>query len=64
MTALTAVLVTKDSLEMAAQSVKISMSVLRIQVRVMKMPIAPTIKVLTVVLVSKDLLEMELFVKN
>ena len=39
------------------------MSVLRIQVRVMKMPIAPTMKVLTVVLVSKDLLEMELFVK-
>ena len=29
----------------------------------MKMPIAPTMKVLTVVLVSKDLLETELFVK-
>ena len=39
------------------------MSVLRIQVCVMKMPIARTMKVLTAVLVSKDLLEMERFVQ-
>ena len=39
------------------------MSVLRTQVRVMKMPTAPTMRALTAVLVSKDLLEMELFVK-
>jgi len=39
------------------------MSVLRIQVRVMKMQIARTMKVLTAALVNRDLLEMERFVK-
>ena len=39
------------------------MSVLRIPVRVMKTLNAPTVTVLTAVLVKKDLLEMELFVK-
>ena len=39
------------------------MSVPRIQVRVMKMQIAPTMKVLSAVLVSKDLPETERFVK-
>lgn len=42
---------------------QISMNVLRIQVRVMKMQIARTMKVLIAVLVSRDLLEMERFVK-
>jgi len=64
LTVLTAVHANKDLLEMAAQSVKISMSVLRIQVRVMKMQIARTMKVLTAALVNRDLLEMERFVKN
>lgn len=44
-------------------SIQISMSVLRIQVRVMKMQIARTMKVLTAALVNRDLLEMERFVK-
>ena len=39
------------------------MSVLRIQVRVMKMQIARTTEVLTAALVNRDLLEMERFVK-
>lgn len=39
------------------------MSVLRIQVRVMKMQIVRTMKVLTAALVNRDLLEMERFVK-
>ena len=39
------------------------MSVQRIQVRVIKMQIASTMKVLTVVHVSRDLLGMEQFVK-
>ena len=39
------------------------MSVLRIQVHVMKMQTAKTMTVLTAVLVSRDLLEMERFVK-
>ena len=39
------------------------MSVLRIPVRVMKTLNVPTVTVLTAVLVKKDLLEMELFVK-
>ena len=42
---------------------QILMSVLRIQVHVMKMQTAKTMTVLTAVLVSRDLLEMERFVK-
>ena len=42
---------------------QILMSVLRIPVRVMKTLIVPTVTVLTAVLVTKDLLEMEQFVK-
>ena len=42
---------------------QISMSVLQISVRVMKTLIAPTVKVHTAVVVSKDSLEMEQSVK-